>query len=135
GFTNPILVDTNDGIIAGHGRLLAARELGLEKVPVVVLDHLTDAQRRAYIIGDNRLAEDAGWDNALLAEALDALLNDDGFDIDVIGFTADELDDLLGSTEGDDSAELPGRFKEYGDEIATDYRCPSCGYEWSGKPR
>lgn len=60
GFTNPILVDGADGIIAGHGRLMAARDLGLTEVPVIVLDHLTDAQRRAYILADNKLAELAG---------------------------------------------------------------------------
>ena len=70
GFVNPVLVDTNAGIVAGHGRLLAARKLGLAEVPVVVLDHLTETQRRAYVIADNRLALNAGWDEALLAEEL-----------------------------------------------------------------
>jgi ParB-like chromosome segregation protein Spo0J len=70
GFCNPILVDSNAGIIAGHGRLLAARKLGLAEAPVVVLDHLSDTQRRAYIIADNRLAESAGWNlDTLAAEA------------------------------------------------------------------
>src|SRR5579871_6278675 len=69
GFNNPILVDTKAGIIAGHGRLLAARKLGLTEVPVIVLDHLSEAQKRAYIIADNKLAENAGWDeNALRSE-------------------------------------------------------------------
>src|SRR5687767_4220006 len=62
GFTNPILVDSRDGIVAGHGRLEAARATGMTEVPVVVLDHLTEVQRRAYIIADNRLALEAGWD-------------------------------------------------------------------------
>src|SRR6201996_3507349 len=62
GFNAPILVDSNAGIVAGHGRLLAARKLGLPEVPVVVLDHLTETQRRAYIIADNKLSENAGWD-------------------------------------------------------------------------
>src|ERR1700674_1368960 len=62
GFNNPILVDSASGVIAGHGRLLAARKLGLEEVPVIVLDHLSEADKRAYIIADNRLAELAGWD-------------------------------------------------------------------------
>jgi hypothetical protein len=65
GFNNPILVDTKEGIIAGHGRLLAARKLGLTEVPVIVLDHLTEAQKRAYVIADNKLAENAGWDDNL----------------------------------------------------------------------
>src|ERR1700694_5486416 len=73
GFNNPILVDTKDGIIAGHGRLLAARKLRLTEVPVIVLDHLTEAQKRAYIIADNQLALNAGWDETLLAAELAAL--------------------------------------------------------------
>jgi ParB-like chromosome segregation protein Spo0J len=67
GFTNPILVDSNRGIIAGHGRLLAARKLGLTEVPVIILDHLSETQKRAYIIADNRLALSAGWDEEILA--------------------------------------------------------------------
>ena len=72
GFVNPILVDSNAGIVAGHGRLLAAKKLGLAEVPVVMLDHLSETQKRAYIIADNRLAENAGWDEQLLAEELAA---------------------------------------------------------------
>ena len=80
GFNNPILVDTEDVIIAGHGRLFAAQSLQLEHVPVIVLDHLTDAQRRAYILADNRLAELAQWDDDLLVGELEAL-GDDVIDI------------------------------------------------------
>lgn len=98
GFTNPILVDSADGIIAGHGRLLAAKRLGLEQVPVIVLDHLTDAQRRAYILADNKLALNAGWDDAMLSEELKDL-NSEGFDLSLIGFNADELDVLLAGDE------------------------------------
>lgn len=102
GFTNPVLVDSKDGIIAGHGRLMAATRLGLPRVPVIVLDHLSDAQRRAYILADNRLALDAGWDEAMLADEL-AALADDGFDLALTGFTEAEIDDLLegGEEEGD----------------------------------
>src|SRR5215472_10449241 len=81
GFNNPILVDTKAGIIAGHGRLLAARKLGLTEVPVIVLDHLTEAQKRAYIIADNQLALNAGWDDELLREEL-AALRDQDFNLD-----------------------------------------------------
>src|SRR5271155_4886822 len=77
GFNNPILVDTKAGIIAGHGRLLAARKLGLTEVPVIVLDHLSEAQKRAYIIADNKLAENAGWDDELLRSELTALQLED----------------------------------------------------------
>jgi DNA modification methylase len=98
GFTAPILVDSNAGIIAGHGRLLAAHKLGLTEVPVVVLDHLTEAQKRAYIIADNKLALNAGWDENLLRLELNALA-DEGFDIDVIGFSDDELEEILRNPE------------------------------------
>src|SRR5215472_14858181 len=81
GFNNPILVDTKAGILAGHGRLLAARKLGLTEVPVIVLDHLSEAQKRAYIIADNQLALNAGWDDELLREEL-AALRDQDFNLD-----------------------------------------------------
>lgn len=94
GFTNPILVGSADGIIAGHGRLMAAKMLGLSEVPVIVLDHLSDRQRRAYILADNRLALDAGWDEDMLAAEL-ADLAADGFDVSLTGFTDDEIGDLM----------------------------------------
>ncbi len=98
GFTNPILVDSQDGIIAGHGRLMAAKRLGMATVPVIVLDYLTDAQRRAYILADNKLALNAGWDDAMLAEELRAL-TEEGFDLGLTGFSDDELADLLPDVE------------------------------------
>src|SRR5215471_3673863 len=98
GFNAPILVDSNAGIIAGHGRLLAARKLGMCEVPVVVLDHLTETQRRAYIIADNRLALNAGWDEEMLQVELEALEEDD-FDLDITGFTDEELEELLADPE------------------------------------
>ena len=98
GFTNPILVDSEDGIIAGHGRLMAAQKLGLTEAPVVVLDHLTDAQRRAYILADNKLALNAGWDENLLADELRSL-DAEGFDLGLTGFSDDELADLLPEVE------------------------------------
>ena len=82
GFNNPILVDTKAGIICGHGRTLAARKLGLSEVPVIVLDHLTEAQKRAYILADNQLALNAGWDDTLLAAELAALQQED-FNLDL----------------------------------------------------
>src|SRR5437588_129028 len=94
GFNNPILVDTKAGIIAGHGRLLAARKLQMREVPVIMLDHLSEAQKRAYIIADNQLALNAGWDDELLRVELAALQADD-FDLDLIGFNVHELDELL----------------------------------------
>jgi hypothetical protein len=100
GFNNPVLVDTKDGIIAGHGRLLAARKLKLDQVPVVVLDHLTETQKRAYILADNRLAELAGWDEELLRGEL-AGLRDADFNLDLIGFDEDELERLLSEEPGE----------------------------------
>jgi DNA modification methylase len=94
GFTNPILVDTQAGIIAGHARLLAARRLKLPQVPVIVLSHLSEAQKRAYILADNRLALDAGWDDELLRQELQAL-ESEGFDLDLAGFYPDELKEFL----------------------------------------
>ena len=98
GFNNPILVDTKAGIIAGHGRLLAARKLQLREVPVIVLDHLTEAQKRAYIIADNQLALNAGWDEELLRIELTALQDED-FNINLIGFEDEELARLLADQE------------------------------------
>lgn len=96
GFVNPILVGDDNVIIAGHGRLLAAQQLGLEKVPVIVLGHLTEAQRRALVIADNKIAENAGWNEELLQLEL-AELRDLDFDLDLIGFSDEELDALLES--------------------------------------
>jgi DNA modification methylase len=94
GFTNPILVDGDNGIIAGHGRVLAARKLGLASVPVIELAHLSENQRRAYILADNRLAEAASWDKQMLAlEAAD--LSEMGVDLASLGFEAAEIDALL----------------------------------------
>lgn len=94
GFNNPVLVDGTSGIIAGHGRVLAARKLGMERVPVIALSHLSAAQKRAYILADNRLAEQAGWDREVLGLEL-ADLSDLGIDLGDIGFDGAELDALL----------------------------------------
>jgi DNA modification methylase len=113
GFNNPILVDTKAGILAGHGRLLAARKLGLKEVPVIILDHLSDAQKRAYIIADNQLALTGGWNEELLRVEL-AALQEEGFNTDLIGFDDEELARLLaaqdaadGLTDEDAVPELP----------------------------
>ena len=98
GFTNPILAGGDGVIVAGHGRLAAAQKLGIGTVPVVVLDHLTPVQRRALVIADNRIAENAGWDDAMLQVEL-AELQDGDFDLSLTGFDADALTDLLAGEE------------------------------------
>jgi ParB-like chromosome segregation protein Spo0J/DNA modification methylase len=98
GWTNPILVDGDQGIIAGHGRLMAARKLGMKEVPVIELAHLTDTQRKALIIADNKLAMNAEWDTDLLTIELNELLADN-FAMEILGFDADELKKLLDDAE------------------------------------
>jgi DNA modification methylase len=114
GWTNPILVGADGVIIAGHARLLAARKLGMSEVPVIVLDHLTETQRRALVLADNRLALNAGWDEEMVKVEL-ASLQEDGFDLDIVGFTDEEIEDLLrdpeqgaaGNTDEDAVPETP----------------------------
>ena len=96
GFRNPILVDGN-GVIAGHGRLLAARKLGLKQVPTIDCSDLTEPQKKAYIIADNKLAMNAGWDGELLALEMEELLKGN-FNLELLGFTEGELDELLDTT-------------------------------------
>jgi DNA modification methylase len=97
GFNSPVLVDGENGIIAGHGRVLAAKKLGLDEVPTIELKHLTKTQKKAYILADNRLALNSGWDNDLLALELGEL-SDDGFDLELLGFDNTELS-LIGNQE------------------------------------
>ena len=102
GFNNPVLIDTDGGIIAGHGRVMAAQRLGLQTVPCIRLGHLTETQRKAYVIADNRLALNAGWDDQMLTLELTELKEED-FNLDLLGFEADELNALLNpikETEG-----------------------------------
>jgi ParB-like chromosome segregation protein Spo0J len=94
GFLNPVLVDPEGGIVAGHGRVLAARKLGLIEVPVIVLGHLTKIQKQAFMLADNQLALNAGWDEAMLRLEL-AALTQSGFDVPLLGFDQQELDRLL----------------------------------------
>jgi len=113
GWTNPILVDGDNGIIAGHGRLYAAQKLGHEEVPVIELANMTEAQKRAYVIADNKLAENAGWDNDMLALELGELSEQD-FDLSLLGFDDQALNSLLalndateeGNTDEDDTPEV-----------------------------
>jgi site-specific DNA-methyltransferase (adenine-specific) len=97
GFNNPILVDKDNSVIAGHGRLMAARKLGMDKVPVVELNHLTESQRKAYVLADNRIALNSGWDTSMLSLELQDLKDD--IDLSLLGFDPDELDALLNPIE------------------------------------
>lgn len=106
GFLNPIIVDGDSGIIAGHGRVLAAQKLGLESLPCIEAAHLTDAQRKAYVIADNKLALNAGWDDDLLRVELDEL-GELGFDLELTGFSLDEIEDLFNEDEDDPEGESP----------------------------
>jgi DNA modification methylase len=112
GFLNPVIVDGENGIIAGHGRVMAAKKLGMTELPVVEASHLTDAQRRAYIIADNKLALNAGWDDEMLRVEF-AELTEAGFDLDLTGFSLDEIEALQieeippGLTDEDAVPEIP----------------------------
>ena len=133
GWTNPILVDGDNGIIAGHGRLAAARKLGITEVPVVVLDHLTDAQKRALVIVDNKLALNAGWDDELLAIELHEL-NAADFDMALIGFDASELSSAmnLDSLIEQDAPESSSKEIDP-DDYKMGCMCPKCGFEFDDK--
>lgn len=96
GFTNPVLIDAGHHILAGHARVEAAKTIGLDRVPCVCLDYMTPEQKRAYVLADNKLAINAGWDEAILAEELEALLEFDlDFDVTITGFEMPEIDSLL----------------------------------------
>lgn len=101
GFTNPVLIDATNGIIAGHGRVMAAQKLNLETVPCIRLDHLSETQKRAYIIADNKLALNAGWDEEMLALEL-ADLSESDFDLVLIGFSAEDMASIENDTENID---------------------------------
>jgi len=127
GFLNPIITDGRNGIVAGHGRVLAAQKLGLDKLPCIDAAHLTEAQRRAYVIADNRLALDAGWDNDLLKIELQDL-EAQGFDLTLTGFELGEVAALF-----DEPDFAPGTEDDQGklDELAPKMvTCPHCGGEW-----
>jgi len=123
GFTNPVLIDADGGIIAGHGRVMAARKLDIDKVPCIRLAHLTETQRKAYVIVDNRLALSAGWDaELLLLEVADLEAAD--FDLSLLGFELGELDALSPEFE-------PGTEDEQGKlDEKSPITCPSCGHEF-----
>lgn len=135
GFNNPVLIDADNGIIAGHGRVLAAQSLGLEKIPCIRLGHLTDTQRRAYILADNRLAEiGGGWDEEMLKLEL-ADLRELDTDFDLMGFDASLIEEKLNPSEPSIPSITPeSSAKEIDvDSFDMDHRCPRCGFEFDSK--
>ena len=131
GFTNPVLIDADGGIIAGHGRVLAARVLKLDSVPCIRLSHLTETQKRAYVIADNKLALNAGWDSEMLRLELGEL-NSDEFNMDLLGFDAASLSLAMGF---EDQMEAPeSSSKEIDpDDYKMGCKCPKCGFEFDDK--
>jgi len=121
GWTVPVLVDEGGTIIAGHGRILAAQRLGLTEVPVMQVSGWSDAKKRAYMLADNKLSENAGWDRALLSIEV-ADLKAMGFDPTLAGFSIKELKDLK---------ELPELTPVEPSKRTTTYCCPSCGHTWA----
>ena len=102
GFVNPVIIDADKNVIAGHGRLMAAKEEGITEVPCVLVDYLTEAQKKAYILADNRYAQDAGWDEELLRLEIEALEGMD-FDVSLTGFNEDEISDLFAGADTSDT--------------------------------
>ena len=135
GFNNPVLIDNDNGIIAGHGRIMAAQSLGLETVPCIRLGHLSDTQRRAYILADNRLAEiGGGWDEEMLKLEL-ADLRELDMDFDLMGFDASLIEEKLNPSEPSIQSLTPeSSAKEIDvDSFDMDHRCPRCGFEFDTK--
>jgi ParB-like chromosome segregation protein Spo0J len=110
GFNNPILIDKDNGIIAGHGRVMAARKLGLTEVPTILLDHLNETQRKAYILADNRIAINSTWDNEMLS--LELMDIKDDVSLAMLGFSVDELDALLKEISSTELPNLPDGDKQ-----------------------
>lgn len=126
GFINPVITDGQNGIIAGHGRVMAASKLGIEQLPCIEAAHLSEAQKRAYVIADNKLALNSNWDYELLkVELLD--LQESGFDLPITGFDLTEINAMFMDGDGSES---PDDFKEI-DEFDMDHTCPKCGFQFN----
>lgn len=127
GFNNPVLVDEYNGVIAGHGRIMAAKKLGIGELPCLRLEHLSEAQKKAYIIADNKLALNADWDLETLESELESLQETD-FDISLLGFNDGELSSILNTDELQINHDVDD-FKII-DEEELAHKCPKCGYEF-----
>ena len=127
GFTNPVLIDAENTIIAGHGRIEAAKQIGMNEVPCIRLSHLTEAQRKAYVIADNKLALNAGWDDALLRDEIESLQGLD-YNIALLGFSDVELQEILGEVSFDPASEEDqGKLDQLDQKWVS---CPHCGKEF-----
>lgn len=127
GFTNPILIDEEGGIIAGHGRIMGSAKLGIDSVPCIVLDGLTEAQKKAYVIADNQLALNADWDFGLLQLEIENLKEMD-FDLDLLGFDDDFLGDMFEDVNFEPATEdEQGQLDELDPIMCI---CPNCGTEF-----
>jgi len=126
GWRNPIVVSKRSGfIVAGHGRLMAAEQLGLEKVPVDVQDFKTEADELAHLVADNRIAELAEIDRSSLADIIGEL-DTGNLDLELTGFDVPDLEELMTA-----APPAPDEFPEMNEDIDTNHECPKCGYEWS----
>ena len=129
GWTNPVLIDGENGIIAGHGRVLAAHKLGETQVPTIELSHMSDIQKRAYIIADNKLALNAGWDSEMLALEIEDL-KDAGFNLGLTGFTIDDINALKTPDFDVATEEDQGKL----DQLEPKWiACPHCGKEFDAR--
>jgi ParB-like nuclease domain len=128
GWQQPIVVDSDGVVVAGHVRLLAAKQLGLEQVPVHIATELTPGQIKAFRLMDNRSHQESGWDVELLAPEM-AELQGLNVDVALTGFDAEEIANFLGA---ETNGTPPDTFKEFDETIPTAHECPKCGYTWSG---
>ena len=130
GWQQPIVIDTNNVIVAGHTRWLAAKSNGESKVPTVVANKLTPEQIKAYRIADNRIGSEASFDLELLTAELVGLKAED-YDLLLMGFDQSEIVNMLTAAE---PPEPPKEFQGVDEDIETEFTCPSCNYKWSGQP-
>jgi len=129
GWTTPVLVTPDGTIVAGHGRVSAAQKLGIESVPVMVAKGWSQAQIRAYVIADNQIAANSGWDEEMLRFEI-ADLGQADFDLGLMGFSDEQMADFMKTPA---AVEAPDQFPSFDENIETEHCCPKCGYAWSGK--
>lgn len=130
GFLNPVIIDGDNGIVAGHGRVMAAKKIGIDELPCIEAKHLTEAQKKAYVIADNKIALNSDWDNDILRIEMN-ILDEMGFDLELTGFSLDELSSLSDDVNFD-----PATEDEQGklDQLEPKWiDCPHCGKEFDAR--